>query len=503
MRYNTRSGQEPQHSSNGQAVAGGEGLSFEWMVEAGAEEEGHTMIESQSQHHRVLTTSMSSTSSHQVEAENSTQQNSARTCEQTLELMSPNTRRATQEMTDVLAESEIPTSIDPMSSLTAGFLAESPLVPLAPGPVSGHALRRYAAPSASDSLQGYSAYVQAPPATMRTPFMVSDHVGYGQQVFSRMPAPLEYSLWNTGYNHWVPQPDMDTLPTQMSFSDLEPMSNYYRWNPYRLPSLPPSPESEPAHMQYDRDESTPPWQQPSITATPRQRYEIDTSIRPSPTFATNSARRTRNNRAVNLSPSDRQPGKKPGDRNVPIWTEYPAPLTKLHSHLTLYEICQQYPNGLQWSNLDAFIQRRWSPSEIVKCMPEHCQDDVYGRKCIDKTMFMTKRIQKAEARLREKGLMDVLRNKAERGEFLREDGRPDASWLGPSLRSPRRAWLRRQKKKDGVVVKEGTEPDAGVADAEDEYETEVDDVEDVVEDDGEDAVGEDDTDYDYLASQGK
>ena len=131
-------------------------------------------------------------------------------------------------------------------------------------------------------------------------------------------------------------------------------------------------------------------------------------------------------------------------------------------------------------------------------MPQHCQDDIYSRSCIDKTMYMTKRIQKAEAKLREDGMMEVLRSNAERGDFMREDGRPRGSWLGPSVKGPRRGWVDRQRRKDGVVEEE-TESDADADDDEDDQDVEVDDVEDDAED--EDADGEEDTDYDYLASQ--
>ena len=205
-------------------------------------------------------------------------------------------------------------------------------------------------------------------------------------------------------------------------------------------------------------------------------------------------------------PRIRKPGKKVGDKNVPVWPQYPVALAQIPADATLHEICQQYPNGLQWGNLDAFIQRRWSPSEIVKCMPGHCQDDVYGRKCIDKTMFMTKRLQKAEAKLRRDGMMETLRSDAARGRFLRKDGRPRGSFKGPSTKMPRRGWVDRQRKKDGVVVVDESE-DESDEDEEDEADeanqgTETDGVGGDVEDEEEDAVGEEDTDYDYLASQG-
>ena len=95
--------------------------------------------------------------------------------------------------------------------------------------------------------------------------------------------------------------------------------------------------------------------------------------------------------------------------------------------------------------------------------------------------------------------MEILRGNAERGDFLREDGRPRGSWMGPSVKRPRRGWVDRQRRKDGIL--EETDSDADTDNDEDGEDIEVDDVEDDAED--EDADGEEDTDYDYLASQGQ
>ncbi len=155
--------------------------------------------------------------------------------------------------------------------------------------------------------------------------------------------------------------------------------------------------------------------------------------------------------------------RKTGQRGSPIlnFEGYPDHKQIPSADLSCYEVCQQYPASLMNDNLLPFIQRRWSAEEIFDCLPLDVQQYVHDRRVDQKTMYLYKRLQKGENKLKglspsgTTGTLDITAYLALlNGPRMRDDGRPADTKKNQSVAAPHRVWRRRH----GV----GVDPDTGL-----------------------------------------
>ena len=136
-------------------------------------------------------------------------------------------------------------------------------------------------------------------------------------------------------------------------------------------------------------------------------------------------------------------------RTVTDFPGYPSHNQIPSQNLSCYEVCQQYPASLLADNMLPFIQRRWSAEEIFDCLPRDVQQILHDRPIDQKTMYLYKRIQKGQKKLKplirgsdnEKNLapfLDLLN-----GARLRGDGRPSDVKRGQSVLPPVESWRSR------------------------------------------------------------
>jgi hypothetical protein len=108
-------------------------------------------------------------------------------------------------------------------------------------------------------------------------------------------------------------------------------------------------------------------------------------------------------------------------------------------------VCQQYPASFVGANFHPFIQRRWSAEEFFACFPADVQAAINARPIDQKTMFLYKRMDKVEKRLKpddgngEKDFTPFLA--LMNGAMLRRDGRPDEVKKLQSAAPPIISWI--------------------------------------------------------------
>ena len=108
-----------------------------------------------------------------------------------------------------------------------------------------------------------------------------------------------------------------------------------------------------------------------------------------------------------------------------------SPVDGMPHGLSLYQICQTYPNHLQRKFLIPFIEANWSAKEIFECLPQSVQTFWISRQGADikysDNMVMTPRLSKTEKGLLGTGkLYDLLRplELNPNAQHMRKDGRP-------------------------------------------------------------------------------
>lgn len=145
-------------------------------------------------------------------------------------------------------------------------------------------------------------------------------------------------------------------------------------------------------------------------------------------------------------------GRQPGNENVPVYKNYPAPAETVPADLTLHQAVNTYPNHIFGDLLDDLIRARWVPLEIVASMPADVRRDLRDRDVVQKNMWLYKRVQKRKAFVKESG--DDWKRLWESPQ-RRGDGRPRGTKFGESRRAPKRVFTKKYGMEvviDGEIV---------------------------------------------------
>ncbi|RMZ80250.1 hypothetical protein DV738_g2753, partial [Chaetothyriales sp. CBS 135597] len=129
----------------------------------------------------------------------------------------------------------------------------------------------------------------------------------------------------------------------------------------------------------------------------------------------NSASRVRN-------VANTYPRKQPFKAQI-MFDGYPSEDQPMREGLTLWEICQEYPNHLTGKVLEGFVQKEWSANELCACLKDDARKVLTDRPGKDKTMVFQKRLERVKKDLMAKNEYDQLMKGAE----IRPDGRP--TWV--------------------------------------------------------------------------
>ncbi|RMD43540.1 hypothetical protein DV735_g1536, partial [Chaetothyriales sp. CBS 134920] len=116
------------------------------------------------------------------------------------------------------------------------------------------------------------------------------------------------------------------------------------------------------------------------------------------------------------------PRKQPFKAQI-MFDGYPSEDQQMRDGLTLWEICQEYPNHLTGKVLEGFVQKEWSANELCACLKDDARKVLTDRPGKDKTMVFQKRLERVKKDLMAKNEYDQLM----KGPEIRPDGRP--TWV--------------------------------------------------------------------------
>jgi hypothetical protein len=107
---------------------------------------------------------------------------------------------------------------------------------------------------------------------------------------------------------------------------------------------------------------------------------------------------------------------------------YPSADAIPPTNLSLYQVCQRYPNSIRGTTLDAFVQWNWSGTDIFDCVPQNIQQTLLGRHAhvSNAPNVFTKRIKKRRDTLKKEGDYARLMHAPK----LRQQGHPNTAFRG-------------------------------------------------------------------------